>query len=68
MSVDLIRIERERAEAQAAKRAKTLKPGDYHANGNFVAKHEDGAIVHVIECESHWDACLVLLALWKVDA
>lgn len=51
------------AKAAAAKdRAETLAPGlDIYADGNNVCE----AGVALIGCESHWDACLVLLAYGK---
>jgi hypothetical protein len=47
--------------ARAAERAATLPPGEYHAYNNSVATMQG----KVIECESHWDACLVLLAIGR---
>lgn len=55
--------EREAREAIALERARSLGAGDYFASGRFVATHTpERGIVNVLECESHWDACLVLLA------
>jgi len=55
--------EREAAEARASERATGLPEGDYFANSHFVAKHTpERGIENVLECETHWDACLVLLA------
>ncbi len=59
-SVDAIRVERERREAVARERAAKLPAGDYYADGWDVCEH-GGRLV--LQCESHWDACLVLLAL-----
>lgn len=47
--------------ARAAERAATLPAGDYHARDNFVTTMAGD----VLECESHWDACLVLLAIGR---
>lgn len=60
MTVEQIRAQREMREARAAERAKTLGPGDYFAFDNFVCSRVSRQAV--MECESHWDACLVLLA------
>jgi len=57
--------ERKAREARAAQRAATLQPGDYHACDKFVARFTAGQTERMIECESHWDACLVLLAIGK---
>lgn len=65
MSVEAIRAERERREAVAAERAAKLKPGDYYADGNEVREH--GTRATVATCESHWDACLVMLAAPKKE-
>ncbi len=62
MTVEAVRLERERREAVALERAETLAPGlEIYADGNNVAE----AGVALIACESHWDACLVLLAYGK---
>lgn len=69
MTADQIRIEREAREAKAAERAATLPPGEhYHASDNHVAFYDrvDG-ICRVMECETHWDACLVLLAYGRLE-
>lgn len=72
MSVEAIRIERERREAVAATRAGTLREGlDLYASGNYVmgrysTQFDDMPTNKVvIECETHWDACLVVLAYGK---
>jgi hypothetical protein len=51
--------------ARAEARAATLPPGEYHAWDNSVARFAAGKTERVIECESHWDACLVLLAIGR---
>lgn len=62
MSVQEIKSDRERREAIAADRAAKLPAGlDIYADGNAV--RERGRLV--LRCESHWDACLVLLAYGK---
>lgn len=59
-----IRTERELREHRAARRAATLNPKlEYHASGNYVARFENNQELMIVGCESHWDACLVLLAL-----
>lgn len=67
--VAAITAERIAAEARAVERAASLPPGEYHADGEYVANWERQddrwQSVGVIKCESHWDACLVLLALGK---
>lgn len=61
LTVDDIRRERETREQRAIERASKLAPdGDYYASGTAVLHRGFGKVV---ECESHWDACLVLLAL-----
>ncbi len=70
MSVEQIRAEREAREAIAAERASQLEPGDYYASDNFVmVRPPVGSVLGTVAvtCESHWDACLVLLALGKAD-
>lgn len=70
MSVEAIRIERERREAVAAERASQLEPGDYYASDNFVmVRPPVGSVLGTVAvaCETHWDACLVLLAIGKAD-
>lgn len=71
MSVEAIRIERERREERAATRAATLREGlDLYADGFYVMgryldRFDNVTRKVVIECETHWDACLVLLAYGK---
>lgn len=66
-TVEAIREDRERREAVAAERASKLKPGgDYYASGKAVIERTHGYPVAVY-CESHWDACLVLLAIPKIE-
>lgn len=53
-------------EARAAERAASIPPGEYHAYNNDVVRWiGNGQTESVVTCESHWDACLVLLALGK---
>ncbi len=71
MSVADITAERLQREAKAAERASQLEPGDYYAADNNVMVHPPvgstfGTVA--IQCESHWDACLVLLALGREPA
>lgn len=64
MTVEAIREERERREAAAAERAAKLDAGlDLYADGKTV--RERGRVI--VECETHWDACLVLLAYGKAE-
>lgn len=66
--VAAITAERIAAEARAAERAARLDPDErYFASDHRVAtyNHLYGRIDSVVECESHWDACLVLLARGK---
>ena len=63
MTPEQVRINRELREARASIRAAKLPPGDYSAYGNQVICNESHN--PVVECESHWDACLVLLAINK---
>lgn len=68
MNVEAIRALREMREARAATRAEQLEPGDYYASDNFVmVRAPVGSALGTVAvtCESHWDACLVLLALGK---
>lgn len=60
----LERITRDR-EARAAERAAALKPANYRAFDKWVEYYDrdNKCMVQVLECETHWDACLVLLAL-----
>jgi hypothetical protein len=57
----LARIRAERIERyeRAADRAAKLAPGDYYASNNDVVERTAGV---VLTCETHWDACLVMLA------
>lgn len=65
-TIDQIRAERELAEARAAERAASLAPGDYYAASEWVMLRRPGdKPLLVLSCESHWNACLVLLALAK---
>lgn len=61
MSVESVKEEREMREKRAKERAMTLPPGDYHASDEFVVNTK--TYEAVMECESHWDACLVLIAI-----
>jgi len=66
MSVEAIRAEREANEAKAAERAASLLPGlDLYADGNCVKSRSPEGVRTVLVCESHWNACLVLLAYGK---
>jgi len=71
MTVEAIRAEREANEATAAIRAAALRPGlDLYADSKYVMSRVIGlddklTTSAVIECESHWNACLVLLAYGK---
>lgn len=60
-----ITADRLHREARAAERAATLPPGDYFADGHNVARWNGCTAEPVVKCESHWDACLVLLARSK---
>lgn len=66
-----VTVNREAREAVAAKRAAVLREGlDLYADGKYVCRHpikdsEDRSGFAIMECESHWDACLVLLAYGK---
>lgn len=66
-TLETIRMEREAAEARAKVRAARLDPDDYFASDNNVCvyNHLYQRIDIVLECETHWDACLVLLATKK---
>lgn len=60
-----VRLEREE---RAAKRARLLDVGgDYSAYDNDVVSynHLYQRVEVAVSCETHWDACLVLLALGK---
>ena len=61
----VIRMTNGERKERAKGRAVMLPPGDYHAYDSYVVRFEGGRTVNVIECESHWDACLVLLAIEK---
>lgn len=65
MSIEQVRIDREDREVRAKERASILPPGDYYAYDNFVYERQLG---EVMECESHWDACLVMMATPKATA
>jgi len=60
-SMSRISADRKAREARAKERAASLPAGDYHAANSDVVNSETRA--PVLECESHWDACLVLLAI-----
>jgi hypothetical protein len=62
-TAEAIRVEREEREACAKDRAAKLQPGDYYADGVFLKRRDDREFR--LRCETHWDACLVLLALGK---
>lgn len=61
MTVEQVRADREARERRAAERAKDIPPGEYHAYDNFVVCNR--TYETVVECETHWDACLVLIAI-----
>lgn len=61
VTADMIREHRERREARVREIAVTLAPGDYHAYDNFVVNSTTREIV--AECATHWDACLVMMAV-----
>ena len=63
MTPEQVRINRELRESRAEIRAAKLPPGDYSAYNNFVS--DNATLECVMTCESHWDACLVLLAINK---
>lgn len=72
MSVEAIRIERERREAVASQRAAEIPDfwkGELYASGNsVVGRYPEGCLPRgeiLVTCETHWDACLVLLAYGK---
>lgn len=68
-TIEQIRLERLMHEEVADKRAAALPPGDYYASGHHVMRRVRSdepmvgsvASVNVMKCESHWDACLVVL-------
>lgn len=51
-------------ENRAAARAKLIPPGDYSAYDSDVICN--ATMQTIVQCESHWDACLVLLAIPKL--
>lgn len=61
MTVEQVRADREAREQRAKERAKDIPPGNYHAYDNFVVNSDTRE--SVVECETHWDACLVLIAI-----
>lgn len=64
--VSKVTQERKERERIAAHRASLLDVnGDYSASGHDVVEynHIYNRIDVAVKCESHWDACLVLLAL-----
>ena len=67
MTVNDVRCEREAREARANERAAKLVPlEDYFASGPFVAMHTpEKGIVNVIECESHFDAVMVIVSPYR---
>jgi len=72
MSVKQVRVEREMREVRAAERAATIDPmwkGEVYADGNSVkGRYPEGCLPRaevLVRCESHWDACLVILAYGK---
>lgn len=62
-TADDIRIVREAREAAAATIVATLPPGDYYAFDNAVMQR--GSRVPVVTCDTHWDACLIMLAIGR---
>lgn len=68
MTAEDVKAERETREARARSRANLLDiDGDYHASGNDVVSynHLYQRCEVATQCESHWDACLVLIELGK---
>ncbi len=63
-TIEQIKAEREEREAVAHIRAQALEPGDYYASGEMVMDHKTRQPVCI--CETHWDACLVMLYARKV--
>lgn len=49
-------------EATAKERASTLPKREYFADDCSVSYWENGKATVALECESHWDACLVMMA------
>ena len=65
---DQIAAERVRNEALASERAAGLQPGlDLHASNSDVCRWNGSTSEVVVSCESHWQACLVLLAYGKSE-
>lgn len=62
MGLDRIRAQRLAQETRAKERAMDLPKGDYYAYDNWLYERQLGP---VIECESHWDACLVMIHFYK---
>lgn len=54
-----IRLNRIARETAAKAIAATLPAGDYFASGPYC---EDRLTGYAVKCDSHWDACLVMLA------
>lgn len=63
MQAQLITEQRKAREAEAARIAATIPPGEYHAYNNTVVDSNSRETVH--SAASHWDACLILLAMGK---
>lgn len=61
MTVENSRAERIVREERAKDRADTLPVGEYHAYNNTVV--DNGTYKPVMTVETHWDACLVMLAV-----
>lgn len=61
-TLEQVRADREAREAAAKERASTLEKREYFADDNFVSYWENGKAVRAVECESHWDACLTMMA------
>lgn len=59
-SIEAIRLDREARERRAKQRADGLAPGEYYAAGDMVLA--TGNPDFLLQCESHWDAVLVLMA------
>lgn len=59
MALDRIRQQRLDQENRAKARAAELPKGDYYADGKDCVDRING---HRVICESHWDACLVMMA------
>lgn len=57
--------------ARAKARAAQLEPGDYYASDRFLmVRSPAGSVLGTvaIECETHWDACLVMIAKGNENA